>query len=582
MKQSHPDRDHFGPIDGPRDVAANLFQARSASAPAEDRPPLEVRVEHHCIRIRGLPDLSVLAPLRRSRFVLAGDGGRIEAVGRSYVRSAADALKDLGDECNVLHPLADRALFAPESGGSLGRTAVGIDPPDPRLLRIAKEEVVAPAGLAAPTLRLLAAGGYRYRVVADVRYGFWEPDRAALGGLGALDEAVLALFRDHDRGLIRFDRRGVDPARLVAQLAAAYPTLRFLAVAYRRADIRAVGERLSGLRVDVDWAWGPSGPMPRNRRVVVAPFYACTDQSRQVVIVLDPLAALGRDQLDWIRCARPLRLFGLLDGGRRPSPRDGDDLVALFGPAAASVPAHGRVERPVLVAWKTVLGGKALGGQLAGVELLRRGLWTDRFYHRVVGRLARELAASEPGWIGEILPGVSGRHMRGPRPAVAVLVGTVEQALALGEELRDWTIVVGPGVASRGLPAAQRDRLRADRPVQDDCPPRVITTPGGLATGAVGEPDVLVRADGGVGLPTGFADTLTSRYDEVVEAGGGGVAWPARPLVLVDFVDKRHAVLRKRSAARQRAYSERGWGPGSLGDSFERHLAGFLAGRPGA
>jgi hypothetical protein len=79
---------------------------------------------------------------------------------------------------------------------------------------------------------------------------------------------------------------------------------------------------------------------------------------------------------------------------------------------------------------------------------------------------------------------------------------------------------------------------------------------------------VLVRAEGGVGLPP-------LAPEQLVEPDDG----PARPLLLLDFDDRHHPLLRRRAALRRRAYAERGWlAPGV--DPVEARVQQFLDSRP--
>jgi hypothetical protein len=79
---------------------------------------------------------------------------------------------------------------------------------------------------------------------------------------------------------------------------------------------------------------------------------------------------------------------------------------------------------------------------------------------------------------------------------------------------------------------------------------------------------VLVRADGGVGPPP-LAPA------QLIEPDDG----PARPLLLLDFDDRHHPELRRRTRLRREAYAERGWlAPGV--DPVRARVERFLATRP--
>jgi hypothetical protein len=81
-------------------------------------------------------------------------------------------------------------------------------------------------------------------------------------------------------------------------------------------------------------------------------------------------------------------------------------------------------------------------------------------------------------------------------------------------------------------------------------------------------PDVLVRADGGVGLPALGSMELTEPNSE-----------PVRLLLVVDVDDRHHPVLRRRSRSRREAYDRRGWfAPGV--EPVQARVNEFLATRP--
>ena len=65
------------------------------------------------------------------------------------------------------------------------------------------------------------------------------PDLERLDGFAPWDTSVLEFVCHHERGLIRFDRGGkVCPARLIAQIARAWPKLHIVVTSTRLADAR--------------------------------------------------------------------------------------------------------------------------------------------------------------------------------------------------------------------------------------------------------------------------------------------------------------------------------------------------------
>jgi hypothetical protein len=85
---------------------------------------------------------------------------------------------------------------------------------------------------------------------------------------------------------------------------------------------------------------------------------------------------------------------------------------------------------------------------------------------------------------------------------------------------------------------------------------------------SLSEVDVIVRADGGTGLPPIAPRQLIARPD-------------APPLALIDLDDRHHPVPRRNARARRNAYATRGWfAPGA--DPVVARAARFLETRPGA
>jgi hypothetical protein len=152
---------------------------------------------------------------------------------------------------------------------------------------------------------------------------------------------------------------------------------------------------------------------------------------------------------------------------------------------------------------------------------------------------------------------------------VLVLVENVEHALALAPHLPGWPLLTGPHVCKEGLDAHHLEALGRGKEswtVQPAC--AVVTTTAVQAVN-LNDVDVLVRADGGVGLPP----IPTAGLVVPNEQGD-------RPLLLVDLDDRHHPQLRKWSRTRKEAYLERGWlTPGV--DPTRARVQRFLANRPG-
>jgi hypothetical protein len=430
-----------------------------------------------------------------------------------------------------------------------------------------------PAGLGPAVRETLRRAGCRVEDRGQAPPPLPPPDLTRRGWFGAVDRTLLDAVRHHDRGLVRYGP-GVDPALLIAEVALAWPGLTVTVPVARRADARGLGRSLRALLPDVSVVTGQGCPAEVGR-VVVATFAGLGNTARyrlpgyrmfdiswtDIVIALDALEATSRVARGCLGHAARARVYGLLPLDARPSPLQGDLLRALFGFQEALLPRHGYRERSVVVLRHKVRGGMPLPPGLAGVALLRRGVWQHAVRNRQAARIAAACAAGAA-------QAVLGPAAADAPPGAVVLAANAEHALALAARLpeEDWLLIASSDAHEAGLTADQVRLL--NRPVGPFQPTavRTITTPAVLPN--LDRPGVLVRADGGVGLPALAPEQLVERDD--------GPVWP---LLLVDFDDRGHPQLRRRARLRWQAYLERGWfAPGV--DPVQARVEQFLATRP--
>ncbi len=253
-------------------------------------------------------------------------------------------------------------------------------------------------------------------------------------------------------------------------------------------------------------------------------------------------------------------------GGRLGLGGSGEDAVGdvpkhVFGPDEVVVPRHGFVERPVEVVTVRVTGGT--GGDVAALK--RRAVWLNPVRDRHIARLASAPARGDRDSIAAECPALATRLLGVDRPCVVVLVENVEHALAPAGRLPGWPIVAGPGVVTDGLRPGQIATLTDCRGPGEGLPARVIATLAGLESVGTAEADVLIRADGGPGVPEALSALWITPNHQ------------ARPPLLVDPGDRHHPVLRRRARRRRDAYATRGWavdGRGVAADAIGRFLAG--------
>ena len=435
-------------------------------------------------------------------------------------------------------------------------------------------QTVVPAGLESVALHLLGRAGlavtYSVETVLPPR-AIPAPDAVAARRLGPVDRAMLDLVHDHDHGLVRFKSGAVKPARLIAQIALAFPDMTIAVAAKRRADVRRLGrllrEHLPGTVDVVD------GPCPKRlRRVVVASFLGLGEpaveiEKKDVLIVPDAAEAHEANARLAIPHAEAARLFGFLAIGRRLAPFDEDWATAVFGLEEVVIPRHGHVGRPVEVVAVSCVGGRGRAADLDTVALKREGLWRHGLRNRRIAALARALADGDRRRLDAEYPAVAGRLEGRPRPLkVAVLVENIEHALAVAGRLPGWPIVAGPHVATVGLPGRPAGLLAQRRWAGAGTPARAIVTVAGLDGSGLQLLDVLVRADGGQHVPPAL-DGIAIRASAHVR----------RPLLVVDLDDRRHPRFREWARRRRVAYMERGWVAGRCRSGHEDRA---VPGRP--
>jgi hypothetical protein len=387
----------------------------------------------------------------------------------------------------------------------------------------------------------------------------------------AVDRDILNLVRSHDRGLIRYSA-AVDPARLVAQIALAWPAASMLILATRREDAGRFCRRMRTYLPAVSLFAGSHCP-PRADRVVVATLGFARDgrigiEHRSFLISLDPTELFSTNfdtGLGAIRCAWIARIYGLMPVEQEVAPHNRSVVTMLFGPRELLVPWHGCRRRGVDVVFLPVRGGPPVSGA-DPVALKRQGLWRHPVRNRRLARLGRLLAGRKPAAVREVFPELASVSVGRGRGRVGLLVEDVEHGLALAEHLPRVPLVCGPAVWEEDLTPKQRKRVRAGQ--GDACRRRrlIIVTWAGLA--GAGDLGVLIRADGGVGLPPLGDDLLLAPYGD-----------DAR-LLLIDFRDRHHPALRRRSREREAAYAAAGWGLAGDPGSPAALLQQFLAARP--
>ena len=429
------------------------------------------------------------------------------------------------------------------------------------------------AGLEALVKEQLERNGFKVRLSGKRPRPLPPPDEQSLDDLAPLDAAMLEFVRQHDRGLIRFDADGkVSPARLIMQIAGAWPDLRVVVVATRIDDARGLRRQLARWLGEATLFTSRHGAA-RAGRVAVATYSmlavgAIRIRQRHVYIALNPGELFhGQEDTAWgiqgIKRLYRARLYGLLADDVQLAPQPRDLVAALFGFDEVRVPRHGYSPLPVQVVVSPIKGGERPRHHKEDHLVKRVGVYEHHVRNRRIVRLAQALAGSDRAALKQKFPDIAAVLGRGQRMRVGVLVDGVGHGLTLAAALR-WPLVAAEDVNEEGLTPKQRVALKKGRNDRRRTREPVVATGAGMAR--AGRFDVLVRADGGTGLPAVPEAKLRVK----------GVAGDRR-LLLIDFLDRQHPLLRRWSRQRRAAYVAAGW---TVAGEEKTPLEKFLASRP--
>ena len=256
------------------------------------------------------------------------------------------------------------------------------------------------------------------------------------------------------------------------------------------------------------------------------------------------------------------RLYGLLPYDARVAPRLRDHLTALFGIKEVHVPKHGYRPVPIKVVFSTIQGGNRPPNSKDAYFIKRLGVHEHHLRNRRIVRLAQALAHKDVTLLKAKVPEVAACFNKRVSKRVGILVDNIAQGLALAGKL-GWPMVAAENVNDHGLSAEQQTILEAGRNEHYRTKKPVVVTGAGMMH--AGRFDVLIRADGGTGLPAIPKNKLRIKNDQDAQ------------MLLLDFADRHHPLLRHWSRLRREAYLAADW---MVAGQESTALDKFLATRP--
>ncbi len=437
------------------------------------------------------------------------------------------------------------------------------------------------AGLMPVVSRTLNRAGYRV-VMQGTPQPFTKPEQTNLEGIGTCDLDFLDLIRFDDRGLIRYVPAGVEPARLIVQAALAWPSLTVVAVVARIDEARRLRRNLlRHVPNVVAISSHDSVADERVGRVVVTTFNGLGHpgvefEKRDIVIVSNAVEASRSGPLSVLGHARRARMYGLIPLDQQMAPEDSDAIRLLFGFTESTIPKHGMTVPEVIVVKCAVRGGRPLPSKISATNLKRQAIWQNPLRNRRIARIARHLR-DNTGELFQREPAMAQALNRRTDLAVLVLVENLEHGEALARQLPGWPLVAAgkPWIIATAMGAelAPFPGVMVGTEIKN-----AIATFDGARADLLGKWDVIIRADGGVGMPE-CPRPGQSNIVYGINNLAQSCPFQDRQLVLIDFDDRHHPVLRRWSRQRWAAYRREGWfAPGVSPE--QGRVEQFLATRP--
>ena len=298
--------------------------------------------------------------------------------------------------------------------------------------------------------------------------------------------------------------REVDRAWLIAQIALAYPDKTVVIAASRKQE---VADLARGVRkwVPVTALLGEGEPAWQDR-VVIGTYNrmgaGCVAiHRRDILIAADAVEILGEQGRLAMKYAMRARFYGFLPHTIKLAPADQDLVDCYFGFEEIDIPRHGCHRLPVDMVRLKIAGGPNLAASLDELTVLKRGIWRNPLRNRLITKRSQAAtkwpmlaARGSPGdgsYDVQRLPSAGrnpGRHNRSRRL-------NSPNCSPVGQSSRARTC------RSIGLPKDKQRLFLQRSAMNSESGDQQIVTSSMAGNLNLTQLDILIRADGGVGLP---------------------------------------------------------------------------------
>jgi len=134
--------------------------------------------------------------------------------------------------------------------------------------------------------------------------------------------------------------------------------------------------------------------------------------------------------------------------------------------------------------------------------------------------------------------------------------------------MEGWPLIAAPGTFVDGLTPADRQLVEQGMNIDMVTNNKIIMTTMALSLMKPFKLDLLIRADGGHGLPH-LPERMLMEPNTLAP----------RSLLVIDFNDEHHPELQELSDARSKAYQRQGWYAAGV-DPVHARVQQFMASRP--
>jgi len=357
-----------------------------------------------------------------------------------------------------------------------------------------------------------------------------------LGGRLPYQHAVNWIHENRG-GILRADPSRLQVDHLIQSIESAFPETSMAIVDDSKTRLKRLASQLLRLNINAPIYTAARDVEDRPNLTLGTLYGAGWRHVSQLdlILLLDGTQALTERGRTVLADATRARVYGILPAMRQLTNRESDELLARFGFARINIAGPNQTVRPIHTHFMHM---PACGQQLRGdgAMSVRLALQSSPGRNRRIVQLARDLSMRRTT-VFAARPQREQEFGRG----VAIVVESPRHAAQLANALPDWRVVTAN--SPKSLISRNSDIFPLSRGAMDW---KFIVTLAALPRMNLDGIDFVIRAACGPGLLE--IDPISMFSDET-------------PIVVVDFKERHHGLLRQWFRNRRNAYGKAGWLP---------------------